>query len=213
MEGNPADLTAYKDDGAGYNLRDHTYYGNGCPGGDTNTTPCSTRIVETSDNEPQKNGTYYHFQAATVGTGGSLETPNDSSPDTFCPLGWQLPYSGTGGDYYDKSKSWKYLLDSYGITYNEGTEAGATKVRSFPFSYTVPGYFQWYSGSLQYQNSAGYYWASTVLHEKNAYALAMWGSVIRVFNTNGKAYGFTVRCIDYFRNLPSTARWQEILQI
>ena len=191
MEGTPADLTAYKDDTAGYQLRDHSYYGNGCPGSNTSTTPCSTRIVETDSGDPQKNGTYYHFQAATAGSGGVTEIENTNTPDTFCPLGWQLPYSGTGGDYDDRSKSWKYLFTQYGIG---NDRPGALKTVSYPLSNIWAGYFQWYSGSLQYQSNASYYWSTLVASNTTAYATATWFSVAQPGYLSGKGYGFVIRC-------------------
>ncbi len=111
-------VAPYKD---GVVTNDHSYYGRGCKnswgtdGEGGSQTPCADsdaggRYVKTADNETQKNGTYYNFQAATVGAGGAMATDKTDSPYTFCPLGWQLPYSGTGGDYDDKSKTWNICL-------------------------------------------------------------------------------------------------------
>ena len=192
MEGTPADLTIYKDDTTGYQLRDHTYYGNGCPSGYGETTPCSTRIVETSDNENQKNGTYYHFQAATSGAGGAISTDNTNSSDSFCPLGWQMPYGGTGGDYYDKSKFWNYLFNKYSIV---DDETSATKVKSYPFSYVYSGFYHWNTGRLYNQSNNGNYWSSTVVSSTLAYSLHAWSSGVRPASTGGKADGFALRCV------------------
>ena len=195
MEGNPADLTIYKDGTTGYQLRDHTYYGNGCSGGDGSATPCSTRIIQTADSENQKNGTYYHFQAATSGSGGAITTDNTNSSDTFCPLGWQLPYSGTGGDYYDKSKSWNYLFTTYGVAFDAGTTADATKIKSYPFSYVYSGNYNWITGRLYNQSGNGGYWSSTVFSSTNAYYLYTWSSGVRPTSSYIKALGFTLRCV------------------
>ncbi|MBR2600775.1 hypothetical protein IKE07_01380 [Candidatus Saccharibacteria bacterium] len=193
MEGIPADLTIYKDDQTGYTLRDHSYYGNGCP--NNSSTPCNTRIVQTADNEDQKNGTYYHFQAATSGAGGAIETDNVNAPDTFCPLGWQMSYSGTGGDYYDKSRSWNYLFNKYSII-NDKTSA--TKVKSYPFSYVYSGGFHWGTGLLFNQDVYGHYWSLTVNHNINSYyMLASDSGILHSTNAN-KANGFTIRCVYFF---------------
>ena len=144
-----------------------TYYGNGCPNTwDTSkplnggsATSCSTRIVQTVDSEEQKNGTYYAFQAATSGSGSNVTMPDNTNiADTFCPLGWQLPYSGTGGDYYDKSRSWKYLFITYGLG-NVGTKNNS--VRSYPLSYIASGEYQGSQGALFVQNNEGQYWSLT----------------------------------------------------
>ena len=62
MEGNPADLTVYKDSGTNYQIHDHTYYGRGCKnswgtdGLGGSQTPCADsdaggRFLKTADNE------------------------------------------------------------------------------------------------------------------------------------------------------------------
>ena len=206
MAGNPADLTKapYKDTDYSH---DHTYYGRGCSNGwgsdgsGGSITPCADsdaggRYVETADNETQKNGTYYNFQAASTGSGGAITTDNTNSPDTFCPLGWQLPYSGTSGDYYDKSKSWNYLLTTYSIELDDGTEVDASKIKSYPFSYVYSGYYYWTVGRLYHQSVNGYYWSSTIVSSTNAYLLYTWSSGIRPAYSNNKVLGITFRC-DY----------------
>ena len=203
MEGTPADLTTHTD---GNQLHDHTYYGRGCSnawgtdGEGGSQTPCADsdaggRYVKTADNETQKNGTYYHFQAATSGTGATVSTANANSPDTFCPLGWQMPYSGTGGDYYDKSRSWNKLFTEYNITFGDGTAKDATKIKSYPFSYVYSGLYHWVKGRLYTQSSNGYYWSPTVVSNTSAYRLATWSSVVRPAYTDTKASGYAVRCV------------------
>ena len=209
-------MTIYIDE---VNDHDHTYYGNGCtiaqyPSGQNGSpTPCTTRIVKEKDgnNQEQKIGTYYGFQAATSGTGGNIYGGNNNSPDTFCPLGWQLPYSGTGGDYYDKSRSYKYLFTSYSITTDTGGTADAAKIFSYPLSYVFSGYFHWRSGRLYIMNSEGRYWTSNVDGTNNAYYLYHWGTGSRTEYSNYKTSGHPIRCANCFSILSSTARWQEIV--
>ena len=216
MAGTPADLTTYADNNYEH---DHTYYGRGCKrdwgtsGESGSQTPCTDsdaggRYVETADSETQKNGTYYNFQAATVGSGGVI-TSGDS-PNTVCPLGWQLPYSGTDGDYYDKSKSWNYLFATYGIAFNDGTAVASTKVRSYPFSYVYSGDFNWYKARLYYQSLRGLHWSSTIVSgEYGGYNLITQYSVVKVIGTYGKSDGLAVRCVKFLAFPSSTARWQE----
>ena len=194
-------MTVYIDGNA---THDHTYYGRGCKNGwgtdgdGGSITPCPDsdaggRYVKTADNETQKNGTYYNFQAATVGAGGAMATDKTDSSYTFCPLGWQLPYSGTGGDYDDKSRSWNHLFKSYGLHIGDGTATDATKVKSYPFSYVYSGNYIWYTGRLYDQSSNGYYWSSTVVSSTNAYVLLTWSSVVSPAYTYNKARGYTIR--------------------
>ena len=196
-------MTVYADSNVSH---DHTYMGNGCKNGwgtsgeGGSQTPCPDsdaggRYVKTADNETQKNGTYYHFQAGTTGAGAAITTDNTNVPDTFCPLGWQLPYSGTGGDYYNKSRSWNYLFTTYSVAFDAGTAADATKIKSYPFSYVYSGYYDWYTGRLYSQSNGGVYWSSTVVSSTNAYGLPTWSSGVRPANAYSKAHGVAVRCI------------------
>ena len=194
MAGNPADLTIYIDSTINNN---HTYYGNGCPNPwETGSiTPCATRIVKTADNEDLENGTYYNFQAISTGSGGTtLSTNNANTPDTFCPLGWQLPYSGTGGDYYNKSRSWYYLFNVYDIAFNDGDRPDAAKIKSYPFSYVYSGTIRWTLGKLFNQTNGGYYWSSTVGDSGHGYTMSTWLTAIRPNLTESKNYGEAVRC-------------------
>ena len=209
MAGTPADLTTYKDNTTGYQTRDHTYYGRGCnnswgtDGNGGSITPCPDsnaggRIVKTAENEEQKNGTYYHFQAASAGSGGALETQNTKAPDSFCPLGWQLPYGGTGGDYYNQSKSWRSLFTTYSIAFDDGNAASATKVKSYPLSYVYSGSYYWLTGRLYYQTNDGYYWSSGIVSSTVAYRLRTWSSVVRPAESSNKAVGSALRCVSKY---------------
>ena len=196
MEGDPADLTVYIDTNPSHDL---SYYGNGCnvgwgtDGSAISHTPCSTRLVTTVDDETQKNGTLYHFQAATAGAGGSISTGNTNSPDTFCPLGWQLPYSGTGGDYYDKSKSWRYLFTIY--NYNDDTQ-GRIGAMSYPLSYIQAGSFDGVRGGIYGQDNGAYY-----ISETNRSSIDYYRTWINLTNALQfsqiitKAFQSAVRCV------------------
>ena len=201
VAGTPADLRVHKDSNV---ANDHTYYGNGCTdgwgtGGESgdggSITPCPVsdgggRYTTTADNETQKIGTYYTFSASTTGTGGTMTTSNSNSPDTFCPLGWQLPYSGTGGDYYDKSKSRKYLLTTYNIGNNP---TGSSKTRSYPLSNNLSGFYFSAWGKLYYKNGVAYYWSSTVNNLSEAARMYMYSGVVTE-EWWSKTAAVTVRC-------------------
>ena len=189
----------FRDDSLEHN---HSYYGMGCPNdyGDDGALgsdiPCTDtgRILKTADNEEQKNGTNYNLQAAIADSGTTISTDNTLAPDTFCPLGWQLPYSGTGGDYYNKSKSWNYLFTTYSIAFGDGTATDATKIKSYPFSYVYSGLFNWGTGKLYNQASIGQYWSSTILNNILAYRLYTYARAIKLSNGNGRIGGVAVRC-------------------
>ena len=149
---------------------DRTYYGNSCSNTWKNEPPyyggstvaCSIRIVETRDNEYQNIGTYYHFQAASSGSGAAVTTENAIIPDSFCPLGWQLPYGGTSGDYYDKSRSFRYLFSRYG-TY---VDSFGLETLSYPFSYNPNGSYSWGTISVMQATRTGHYWSSNVSSQR-----------------------------------------------
>ena len=196
MEGTPADLTVYIDEDIAH---DHTYFGNGCPNGwgtdgdGGSITPCSTRIVKDGNDENQKIGTYFNFQAATSGTSGAMTTQNTDSPDTFCPLGWQLPYSGKGGDYYDKSKSWKYLFSTYNIV--SETSEGLQIIRKYPHNYVYSGYFRVNNGRLYNQTRYGHYWSSTIATINSAFRLTFGGvSALRYDEIPARGDSEALRC-------------------
>ena len=209
---NPSDYTTgsdtesllqYKDTNVQH---DHTYFGNGCSNGwgtsgeGGSDVPCGTvaegYLVKTYNNaETQKNGTYYTFQAATTGTGGAMSTANSNSPDTFCPAGWQLPYSGTAGDYYDASKSWSYLFTQYGYGDNQD---GSNGLRSYPLDYVYSGIYLWNTGRLYFQGNVAYLWSSTIVSSTSAYSLHTWSTGVRPAVSDLKAYGFALRCVSRY---------------
>ena len=187
-------MTIYIDTDA---THDHTYYGNGCYEGTGSSTPCSSHLIETIDNEEQEIGTYYHFQAITSGSGGGTTADDANAPDSFCPLGWQLPYSGRGGDYYDKSKSWRYLYSQYNLVIDRGDTPSANKLSSYPLSYIRSGYINFYTMLLSNMGYGGIFWSSSV-SGGSAYRMGLFLSAIEVSASNGKTHGFAIRCAHRF---------------
>ena len=204
-EGTPADLKVYIDSSLS---NDHTYYGNGCSGFKIYSSPCASPIVKDGDNEDQKIGVYYNFPAATTDAGGTTTSDNTNIPDTFCPLGWQLPYGGRGGDYYDQSRSWRYLLDTYSITYNENNPSAIIAIRSYPFSNANSGRFLWDSGYLNDAGASLFQW-STTAYNNIGYMMYVNNLKITVTDTDNKSHGNSLRCLlCLLRDPSSTARRQ-----
>ena len=204
IDGTVADTDIHTDNWDDNRNHDHSYYGNGCPndwgkdGDGGSTVSCSTRMTTTYDGETQKNGTYYNFQASASGSGGtSLNTDNANASDTFCPLGWQLPYGGTGGDYYDKSKSFSYIKQSYSL----GTaEADANKARSYPLSYILGGSFHWGSALLYRLGLYGLFWSSTAYDGNSGYWFGNFRNGIESMG-GSKSGGYALRCINCLSSL------------
>ena len=182
---------------------DHVFYGNGCPNGWDDSKPnaggstvaCDSSTATTMDGETLSTKTVYSFQAATSGAGSTVVTANANSPDTFCPLGWQLPYGGTGGDYYDKSRSWRYLLTVYNIGFDPGTSADVTKVKSYPFSNIPSGSFHWSTGELYALGVNFYYWSPTVVLNYRGYTPTVRLGDIVITETSGKQFGSPIRYV------------------
>ena len=178
--------------------RDRSFIGNGCPNTWKNEPPlnggsitaCVTRILQTQDGEDQKVGTLYSFMAATSGSGGTdLTEDNTIAPDSFCPLGWQLSYGGTSGDYYDKSKSWNYLSNSdiYSSSYD---------FRKYPMSSVLTGYINFETGALFNQTISGDHWSNISRTYSTAYRnrVGNAGGIIINDSANGKNNGGALRC-------------------
>ena len=187
---------------------DHTYEGNGCPniwdasipdtfGGSDKS--CSTNLDRTADGEDLPIGTYYNFQAVTSGSGMNISVQNDIAEDSFCPLGWQLPYVGTGGDYYDKSRSWIYLLDSYSIV---SSRDGSTALRSYPLSYILAGGYYLRNGRLFQLGDTGVHWSpANGPQEFNAFRFIYGKSGIMTNNAAGKNDSYALRCVKFLASI------------
>ncbi len=168
-----------------------TYYGGSCisTGWDRIEHSCGVWYSNTASNEQQRIGTYYNYQASTSGSGYSLATDNANVSDTFCPLGWQLPYSGTGGDYYDQSKSWNYLLARYNYI-NDAT--GSIGIRSYPLDYVFSGYYL--GKGVAGANYGMVAWSSTVKSANGSYRLYSTNNTLQSSSSDTKESAQTVRC-------------------
>ena len=124
-----------------------------------------------------------------------MSTANSNSPDTFCPAGWQLPYSGTAGDYYDASKSWSYLFTQYGYGDNQD---GATGIHSYPLDYVYEGRYDGNTGLLYNQKNSGVYWSSEILSVGNSSMLYSWVQTVQVSVGHGKSGYIALRCVSRY---------------
>ena len=190
MEG--TDVSGHNDSNV---LNDHTYFGNGSTAGWTppNQISGTTNTTRTSDNEELLIGSYHNYQAATSGSGGSITTISEA-PDTFCPLGWQLPYGGTDGDYYDRSKSWNNLFRLYNIS---DDTSGAVKFSSYPFSYIRSGMYYFWSSILIEQDYLGRFWSIMNQNGDQASRIQLGETVFHQTGYDSKQAGVTLRCIKY----------------
>ncbi len=180
-------LANYLDSNA---THEHTYFGNGY-GPNYSTSVGTTYQTTTYDGETQKIGTYYNFQAATVGTGAALANEGDQAPDSFCPAGWQLPIGGN----QDVNKAFQKVLNSYNISSNS---AGSNAGRSYPLSYLLSGYYYWYNGRLSSLGSDGYWWSNTFEGGGYAYNLGILEDEIYADGNSPMYDGFPLRCVSTY---------------
>ena len=178
-------LTNYLDDNV---THEHTYFGNGNGPGFEKSTVGDDYQTSTYDGETQKIGTYYNFQAATIGSGASLTNNGDQAPDSFCPIGWQLAIGGN----QNTNKAFKALLSSYSIANNN---TGSIAGRSYPLSYIYSGYYYWGSGKLSNLGGFGGWWSTTIKAEGSAYGLRIDEGGIYADVYYNMNVGFPLRCV------------------
>ena len=194
MEGTP--VNQYIDETLSH---DHTYFGNGCnvAWNEGSTTSCDTRLAHTKDNDPETQlmGVYYNLQAVSSGSGAAMTANNVVMPDTFCPLGWQLPYGGTDGDYYDISKSWRYLFELHGYVAGSGN---GSKILSYPFSYVRGGNYRWSDGKLYSLDQNGDYYSISNNSQTHTHMFDIDQHNFFLDRTVRKYFGQTIRCTNFF---------------
>ncbi len=137
-------------------------------------------------------GNLYTFNAATAGQGYTKNSGNIEN-SSICPKNWQLPLSGTSNDTV--SKSFYYLLNSYGLT----SKTPGAEVNGITYDISLsPIYFVYggwvNSSSLQYAGSYGYYWSSTASSSTGAYILDFNTSVDPSISWY-RYLGMSVRCV------------------
>ena len=134
------------------------------------------------------NGNYYNWYAATAGSNAENMNDGDEAPQSICPKGWRLPYSGynqTG------SKSWLYMLSNSIANYGSNA-ATSQAMRTDPFYIPRAGD---YDGSVDSAGSVGGYWSSTANGYGSACQLLFYSSYVYPQYGNDAYYGYSVRCV------------------
>ena len=126
-------------------------------------------------------GNYYQWNAATAGTGGSLNSYTDAT-GSICPKGWTLPSI--------RSSDYSHLTSAYSIS---GNSAGATAITQAPLYFIPAGYIN--SGSLGLAGYYGYCWSSTAYSSSRAYNLGFYSGYVYPSEGSYRYYGQSVRCL------------------
>lgn len=133
----------------------------------TNVDYSNSTLVR-SWNTDSNYGTYYTYNAATAGQGGSITASGQSATRSVCPKNWRLPTSGS--KYNNVSGSFYYLFDKYGA--NTGTiKEQLDIITSEPLNFKYGGYVDVVSGGggLVDVEKSGTYWSSVSHSETSAY--------------------------------------------
>jgi len=70
---------------------------------------------------------------------------------------------------------------------------GSNKIRSAPYNFPYAGDI--YNGSLYYVGSYGLYWSRTAVSSTLAYLLDFSSSAVYPAYSDGRYYGFSIRCV------------------
>ena len=152
-------------------------------------------------------GNYYTWHAAIADLTYNSLNNQSVTRTSLCPAGWHLP---KGGDKSNEANNelWSLVVDginggikpaNYGTSYittpyyngtPEGSDA-SNKLRAYPNNFLYSGFFV--TSSLD-RGSIGYYWSSTTLNNYYSYSLYLNSKVYPGTLTNGKIYGYSIRC-------------------
>ena len=149
-------------------------------------------------------GNYYNWYSATAGRGTYSKSSGDTNGD-LCPLGWKLPYGGTGtsgaslggtsGGFSNLDKQ----MGGTGENNSRNSVTGDPMIyywKQFPNNYLNSGYLT--GATLNSAGLEGSYWSSTAYSSDIVYVLAFYGSVLNpsTSNAHGSKYiGRMIRCV------------------
>jgi uncharacterized protein (TIGR02145 family)/uncharacterized repeat protein (TIGR02543 family) len=135
-------------------------------------------------------GRLYNWNTAVGGADGSSTNP--SGIRGVCPVGWHLP----------SDAEWTILMNYVGT--NAGTKlksstgwsssSGAAGLDIYGFS-ALPGGYGYSNGTFGYAGSEGDWWSATESGSYGWYRYMSYGSESVYRDTYGKAYLFSVRCV------------------
>ena len=132
-------------------------------------------------------GNYYHFNAATAGTGPMYADQYDNASSSICPKGWRLPSRGNSNE----------TNDFYALTTGNSVTTNSTLSKA-PYYFIPAGYVS--SGSLHGAGDYGSYWSSTSENNVRAYALRFGSGGVNPgsvdpSDTTDRGRGTSVRCL------------------
>ena len=143
---------------------------------------------------------YYSWDAATLGSGRTIETDNTDAPYSICPKGWRLPKSRT-----TSATNWQTESDFYVMAHQYGLDSTASTSENDSDFYnragpgTTPNFMRagyYNASSLTNAGYEGCYWSST---SSSSTSYARWlnfsSNSVNSDRSNDRRYGFSVRCV------------------
>ncbi len=169
-------------------------------------------------------GNYYQWNAATAGTGGTLqstETELKNASGSICPKGWQLPTVDGGAEearsatrftqsYFDKygNTTFSNLFNAYGYAFPNPTDDMNTPniygssaqngyiITTVPFFFSRAGAVSLSTGSMRTMGRNGFYWSSVASNDASkAYHLYFTSTPIYPSYSDYRGSGFPIRCL------------------
>ena len=143
---------------------------------------------------------YYSWDAATLGSGRSINTDNTDALYSICPKGWRLPTSGAQsnngwkrGDFYKLATAYGANLESNYYDNSPTFNNNAGPNTTVPKFLLAGGYGD---GSFSSGGSSGFYWSSTSYSNTSlAHGLYFYSSSINSAYITNWHIGFSVRCL------------------
>lgn len=174
---------------SGFNTRNYSYvYNSG-----NKTTAC---------NDATPCYSYYSWDAATLGSGRTLEIDNTDAEQSICPKGWRLPRIRTTSD-----TNWQTDNDFYALAHQYGLDSTTSTSELDDGFYaqagpnTIPDFLLAGScgvGSFTNGGTSGHYWSSTSSsYSSTGYAhnFAFSGSDVRSATQGTRRFGYSIRCL------------------
>ena len=157
-------------------------------------TLSSARKTDSAMSSHNATGNYYNWSAAIASNDSSAynntfgSTYNDISKNpqnSICPKGWRLPTIS--------SVAAKDEFTTLNNLYNGGSTSSDAKLIISPLWFVRSGNVDY--GPLNGFDVNGSYWSSTVTNGSSAYNLNFSSSNANPIRSNGRNYGFSLRCL------------------
>ena len=142
---------------------------------------------------------YYSWDAATLGSGRTIDTENTDAPYSICPKGWRLPTSGNSSNNEWKRGDFYKLATAYGANLESNSYEDSSTFYDNAGPGTAPGFLlagHYRNGSFYSGGSLGLYWSSTSGSSTSyAHNLYFSSSLVHSADNRNRRYGFSVRCL------------------